>query len=172
MEMKHTSKTVVSLLHVIHVKIVTTELGVEIPSMLEYSAVSVPNPHIHRLNHSTCYSDHAEPCPTLMTLSTTSPTEEEGCAVCSEKCAPTTSESTVTQHQGDTTEVVKDHSTESLSGGESCAVTGIALGGLSAVLLLTLIAVIMGWVWSRHRNKASVIKRCGLWQPLLSLQVS
>ncbi len=32
---------------------------------------------------------------------------------------------------------------------------GAALGAVSAILLLTLVGVVTGWVWSRHRNKST-----------------
>ena len=33
------------------------------------------------------------------------------------------------------------------------------LGGVSAILLLTLVGVVMGWVWSCHRNKRTPKQR-------------
>jgi hypothetical protein len=39
--------------------------------------------------------------------------------------------------------------------GECDSITEVVLGLISAILLLTLVGVIIGWVWSCHRNKAT-----------------
>ena len=42
----------------------------------------------------------------------------------------------------------------------SCTVIGATLGAVSAILLLALVGMVMGWVWFCHRDKGKSEERC------------
>ena len=79
----------------------------------------------------------------MPTQSTATDTKECDCITSERSCDTSEADNTINTA----------YSRGIIASGESCVVIGVALGGMAAVLLLILVGVVVGWVWTCYRNK-------------------
>lgn len=124
---------------------------------------------IQQVNMSTTTTTASSPTTgTTLTAARTTPTAA-GITPTAAGITPTAAGTTPTAAGTTMTSPIGMISTTQLTGSESahqeskkgtnCVAEGITLGGLNTILLVILSAVIVGWVWSCHRNKGKTAPR-------------